>query len=41
MICMFIENTRYIIFIKNSDKILDLMVSIWFIPLHMVTLGKV
>ena len=32
---------RGISFIKNSDKILDLMVSIWFIPLHMVTLGKV
>ena len=38
---MFIENMRYIIFIKNSIKILDLMVSICFIPLRIVTLGKV
>ena len=38
---MFIKNKRYITFIKNSFKILDVMVSIWFIPLHIVTLGKV
>jgi len=38
---MFIENKRYITFIKNSIKILDVVVSIWFIPLHIVTLGSV